>query len=159
MVFDFTMEIVAQEPDKSKVTMEVDVMGQKINILEIVNGDMGWSKNPINNEIEAMTKDKLVETKEQAYAHKVEMLVTLTEKEFKLAPLGDSKIGDTDVVGIRVSSAGHRDVSLYFDKKSSLLLKSETAVKDPMVGDKEIMQETLYGDAYSMSWARNTPVN
>ncbi len=146
MAFDFTMEIMAQEPDKSKVTMDIDVMGQKINVLEIVNGDMGWSKNPVGTEIEPMTKDKLAEAKEQAYAHRVESLVVLSEKGYKLAPLGESKVGENEVVGIRVSSAGHRDVSLYFDKKSNLLLKSETVVKDPMAGDKELMQETLYGD-------------
>ncbi|HEV8060747.1 MAG TPA: hypothetical protein VGP68_12780 [Gemmataceae bacterium] len=146
MVFDFTMEIMAQDPDKSKVTMDIDIMGQKINVLEIYNGDMGWSKNPITGQIEAFNKEKLAETKEQAYAHRVESLVALLGKEFKLTPLGESKIGENDAIGIRVSSEGHRDVSLYFDKTSNLLLKSETAAKDPMVGDKEFMQESFFSD-------------
>jgi len=63
-----------------------------------------------------------------------------------LTPLGESKVGDSDVIGIRVSSKGHRDVSLYFDKKTSLVLKSEFNVKDLMAGDKEIMQEVVYSD-------------
>jgi hypothetical protein len=146
MAFDFTMDLKVQEPDKSKFSMDLEIAGQKLNVAEVVNGDMGWTKSPATNQVEAMSKEQMAEHKEQSHSRRIESLIVLTGKEFKLAPLGESKIGDTDVVGIRVSSAGHRDVSLYFDKQSSLLLKSESMVKDPMLGDKEIAQESIYSD-------------
>jgi hypothetical protein len=146
MMFDFTMDLLAQEPDKSKFNMDVDVMGMKINIVQVVNGDMGWTKNPATNEFEAMSKEQMTEHKEQSYARRIESLLDLNKKEYTLAPLGESKLGDQDVIGIRVSSAGHRDVSLYFDKNTSLLAKAETRAKDVMMGDQEFTQETLYSD-------------
>src|SRR5262249_4827388 len=103
-------------------------------------------KNPISNQIEPLTKEQMTEHKEQSYTRKVESLLDLNKKEYKLAPLGESKVGDQDVIGIRVSSAGHRDVSLYFDKNTSLLVKAETKAKDPAMGDQEFNQETIYSD-------------
>ena len=37
-------------------------------------------------------------------------------------------------------------MSLFFDKKTGLLLKTETRSKDPMAGDNEYTAETLYDD-------------
>ncbi len=146
MAIDFTMDLMVQEPDKSKFSMDIAIMGQSFNVLQVVDGDKGWKKNPGMTEAEAMTKDELAEHKEQTYARTLENLLVLNDKKYKLTPLGDSKVGDADVVGIKISSEGHRDVSLYFDKQSNLLLKSETNSKDPMMGDKEFAQETIYSD-------------
>ena len=146
MTFDLTMDLLVQEPDKSKVSMDMDIMGQKINVVVVTNGDKGWQRISITNQTEVISKEQLAEYKEQSYAHRVEALTCLNEKQFKLASLGESKIGDVDVVGIKVSSSGHRDVSLYFDKKTNLLAKLETNSKDAMMGDKEFAQETLYSD-------------
>ena len=49
--------------------------------------------------------------------------------------------GDKAAVGLRISREGFRDVSLYFDKTSHLLLKSEINVKD---GGNEVLQEIYY---------------
>ena len=51
-----------------------------------------------------------------------------------------------DAVGVRVEHKGRRDVSLFFDKKTGLLLKTETRGKGPMAGDSEFTAETLYDD-------------
>jgi hypothetical protein len=146
MTLDMTMELMVQEPDKSKVTMDMDIMGQKINVIVVTTGDKGWQRISITNQTDDISKEQMAEYKEQAYAHRVEALTCLNEKQFKLTPLGDSKIGDADVVGIKVSSEGHRDVSLYFDKKTNLLAKTETNSKDAALGDKEFAQETFYSD-------------
>jgi hypothetical protein len=151
MAVDFTMDLFAQEPDKSKFSMDIAIMGQSFNVLQVVNGDKGWKKNPGMNEAEAMSKDEMAEHKEQTYARTIENLLTLNDKKYKLTSLGESKVGDADVVGIKVSSEGHRDVSLYFDKQSNLLVKSETNAKDPMMGDKEFAQESLFSDYKEVS--------
>jgi hypothetical protein len=145
-MFDFTMELKVQEPDKSNFKMDFEIAGMPFNVTQVVNGDMGWMRVPGNNEVVPLSKDQLAEEKEQSFGREIENLIGLNDKKYKLAPLGESKVGDNDVIGIRVSSQGHRDVSLYFDKQSHLLLKSETTAKDPMMGDKEFAQETLYSD-------------
>ena len=48
---------------------------------------------------------------------------------------------------MRVSREGHRDISLFFDAETALLLKSETIVRDLEGGsDKEVTQETFYSN-------------
>ena len=146
MTFDMTMDLMAQEPDKSKVSMDMDIMGQKINVIVVTNGDKGWQRISLTNQTDDISKEQLAEYKEQSYAHRVEALTCLNEKQFKFTPLGESKIGDVDVVGIKVSSTGHRDISLYFDKKTNLLAKLDTNSKDAALGDKEFAQETFFSD-------------
>ena len=46
---------------------------------------------------------------------------------------------------MKVSHKGHADVSLYFDKDTGMLVKSERKAKDPMAGT-DVQQENLYSD-------------
>src|SRR5207248_4525157 len=58
----------------------------------------------------------------------------------------EAKVEDHAAVGVRVAHQGHRDINLYFDKKSGLLLKTERIVKDETMGGKERTQTTLHHD-------------
>ena len=55
------------------------------------------------------------------------------------------KVGDRPAVGVKVAHKGHRDVNLFFDAKTGLLLKTERPAKDTMTG-KEFTQTTLHDD-------------
>ena len=68
----------------------------------------------------------------------------LKGKAFRLAPLGEVNIDKRPARGVWVSSKGHRDVNLYFDKETGLLVKTETRVKDD--NDQEVTEETFLGD-------------
>jgi hypothetical protein len=70
----------------------------------------------------------------------------LTNKGFTLAILGEMKVGDKETVGLQVSYKDRRDVNLYFDKKTGLLVKSETRSKDVMGGNQEFTAETFFSD-------------
>jgi hypothetical protein len=85
----------------------------------------------------------------------VALLTPLKKEGFKLAPLPEAKVEGRAAVGVRVSRKGHRDVSLYFDKESHLLLKSAMTVKSVEDGsNKELKQEILYGDYKDFGGAR-----
>src|SRR5262245_43078782 len=43
---DYTGEIVYQIPSQMKFGIEVDVMGQKFKVVQVLNGDKGWMKQP-----------------------------------------------------------------------------------------------------------------
>ena len=47
-----------------------------------------------------------------------------------LAAFGETKIGERTAVGIRVSRKQQKDVTLFFDKETHLLLKGETRSKE-----------------------------
>jgi hypothetical protein len=102
-----------------KKRMEIDNF-----ITIVVNGDMGWFGD------QEMNKDQLAEQKEDMYADWVMELYPLKEKGFTLATLGESKVGDKPVIGVKVSHEGRRDINLYFDKSSHLLAKMEHTMKE-----------------------------
>ena len=62
-----------------------------------------------------------------------------------LSPLGESKVNDRPVVGVKVAHKDHKDVKLFFDKANYLLLKVEMRVKD-QENDKEVTEEMIFSD-------------
>jgi outer membrane lipoprotein-sorting protein len=139
---DYTLESSTQPPDKIRNEIQGDAMGNKFSFIQVIQGDKGW--NSANGTTEELSEEQLKEGKENLYANWVAQLHPVTGKEFTLAPLGDVKVGDKEAVGVKVSSKGHRDISLIFDKKTGMLLKRETIVKDIMGGGNEVTEEVLF---------------
>ncbi|MCI0459184.1 MAG: hypothetical protein L0Z62_19685 [Gemmataceae bacterium] len=142
----FTGEWTVQGDDQMRFVIEGRVMDQNFKLVKILNGAKGWSR--LNDgKSQPMGKDELQEEKEQIYQNWVAMLIPLRDKRFKLATLGEVKVGKRAAVGVRVSREGRRDVNLYFAKDDGLLIKSEVTVKDIEGGGKELIQEELF-DGY-----------
>jgi len=132
-----------QGSDKQKIDGNVEVNGQKFPFTLVVAGDKGWMK--MGDEAKELDKDALAEAKENAYAGWVSTLAPLKDKAFTLATVGEAKVGERAALGVKVSRKGHRDIDLYFDKETGLLLKMETQVKKEG-SDQEVTEETLFGD-------------
>ena len=150
MDLDFTGDVAEQLPDKIRSEITLDIQGKQVKVVEVLNKGKGWYS--ADGKTMDMTKEMLAEAREQMNAGGVaQQLTPLKGKEFTLAPLGESKVGGAAAVGIRASRKGYRDVSLYFDKKSGLLLKTERRAKDVMQGDAEFTEETFYYDYKEVS--------
>jgi hypothetical protein len=138
---EFTQETSFMLPDKFKETVDMEVMGQKLHVVSVVNGtklfiDANGQEVPIEDKLKDVLKDAM-------YAMRVGRLVPLVkEKGFELASLGEVKVGDKPAVGVRVSSKGQKDISLFFDKETGLLAKVEHRTVDPMSGN-EITEERI----------------
>jgi hypothetical protein len=106
-----------------------------------------------------MGKDKLGEEREQKYAAwEASLLPLVQDKGFKLAPLGEARVGDRAAVGVKVSRDGRRDVKLYFDKATGLLARSEVTVKDVESGSgKDMLLEITY-DGYKDTGGARMPM-
>jgi hypothetical protein len=139
----YTGEVAVQLPSQSKQSVEADVGGQKFMMVTVVDGDKAWRKT--NGMLEELEKDAATEEKENLHASWVATLLPLKDAGFKLTSLGDSKVGDHEATGIKVAHEGHRDVKLYFDKNTGLLIKLEHRIKDMMSGE-EANQETIFSD-------------
>jgi hypothetical protein len=139
----FTGEFAAQGSDRLKLALEAEAGGQKFRLVHVLNGNQGWNK--VNEDTAEMDKEDLAEAKEQAYAGWVATLVPLQDRAFTLASLGEVHVDGRPALGVRVSSQGHRDVNLYFDKETSLLVKTETRVKDDASG-QEMTEEMFLTD-------------
>jgi outer membrane lipoprotein-sorting protein len=110
----------------------------------VLNGDKGWIKSM--GETKDMTAEQLEEQKREHQAGYVATLVPLKDKAYTLAALGEIKVGDRPAVGVKISHKDIRDVSLYFDKETNLLVRSEWRVKSQEQMGKEMTQEALYAD-------------
>src|SRR5215468_2351351 len=139
---DYTAEQSIQAPDKEHLEVTGEVMGQTFKYVRIINGNKGWTRTM--DTTKEMDKEELAEAKEELYAGRVTNLVDLKDKGFTLEPLGEVKVGKRDAVGVRVSHKGHRDVNLFFDKKTHLLLKSERRAK--VMDGGEVTAEEFYDD-------------
>jgi hypothetical protein len=142
---EFTTETSVQLPDRLRAEVHFKANGQEITFVQVFAADKGWIK--IGNMTEEMNKEMLAEAKEQMHATViVTQLVCLKDKDYKLSPLGEGKVGSRPAIGVRVERKGYRDVNLFFDKDKSLLLKMETRGKDVMQGGQEYTSTTLYDD-------------
>src|SRR5262249_24189574 len=117
MAIEFTGELSAQGMDQQKAVIDFEIGGQKFTIKNGLNRDKGWVK--LNDTVVEMDKEELANTREEAYAGWLQSLLPLKDEAFALAPLGEVMVDERPAVGIRVSHKDHKDVNLYFDKKTN----------------------------------------
>lgn len=130
---DFTLEVSVAPPEKFKTQMQMQIMGQNVNTVQVFNGKDFWMK------VNGMSLDNLLDDKakegikEQIYQERMANLVLLgDDKKLQLSPLGESTVEGKPVVGIRVSSEGHKDISLWFEKTTGLLTRLDAQTVDIM---------------------------
>jgi hypothetical protein len=138
----FTLEDTWQMPGqyKSVATLEL-IMGTKFTQIQVIDGDKGWIE--FNGKTQDMPKEAVAEMKEQKYAEDLDRLGFLKEKGYDLSMLEEIKISEKPALGILVKAKGHRDVKLYFDKDTGLLVKRVNTLNEP---DKEVVQEVFFSD-------------
>jgi hypothetical protein len=158
----YTEEVTIQNPDQLKSVVTVEVMGQSVPITTILNRDKGWIN--AQGQTKDMDEKLLGEMKESLYGMQVARFTALKEnkdKKFDVSLVGDDKVDGHDAVGIRVASKGHKDINLYFDKKTGLLTKMTRMALDPMTGqdvaEERIIQE--YQDIDGLKVAKKAVVN
>src|SRR5205807_850437 len=110
----------------------------------VVAGGKGWRK--VNGDGMVLEGDSLDEAKEEVYASWVSTIMPLKNKGFTITSLGDSKAENRELVGVKVAHKGHKDISLFFDKDSGLLIKTLRRAKDTQGSGDEVNQEMIYGD-------------
>ena len=108
----------------------------------VVTGSRGWLK--LNDRLAPLSKEHLAEEKERLYANWVATLAPLADKGFRLTLVKPGTAGEAP--GVKVSRAGHRDVLLFFARKSGLLVKRETTIKDLSVPGRTIREEVFFSD-------------
>jgi len=144
---DFVIEDIWQAPDRYLSTIEMHIGGQDVTIKQCLNGKEGWTS--VNDMVIDMPKKDFAEFKEQAYAESLERLGFLKDDSFKVDVLKEIKVNDKPAVGVVVMSKGHRDVKLYFDKDSGLLVKREHDVMNEGDKDEEgklVNQQVFFSD-------------
>jgi hypothetical protein len=132
-----------QEPDRIRVEIEGEFMGQKFKFINGLDKDKGWTL--MDEKVQDSSKEQVAETRETMHSGRMARLIGVNDKDCKLSAIGDSKVNDRPVVGVRIECKGYQDVSLFIDKETHQLVKMERRAKDVEM-NKEFTEETLYSD-------------
>ncbi len=126
-----TGEMAYQSPDQMRIQTTMEVDNRTMTFVGVLNGEKGWQS--INGQTRAVEGRELEEMRDGAHrSRRVRFLLPLLkEPEFTLSVLDDKEIIERPTTGVRVQSKGHRDIDLYFDKESGLLVATESQVVDP----------------------------
>jgi hypothetical protein len=143
---EFTGDMLYAPPDKMRMKMNMAIMGQKIAVEQVLNGKK--MKATMNGNAMPLDEDTADDLRDNFTEHELSQLVPLLdEKKFKIK-LGD----DVDVDGkaatavvVSGESLKDRDVTLYFDKTTNLVVKMKRKGKEPGTG-KEVTEETIISD-------------
>jgi hypothetical protein len=148
----FTGELIAQLPAQYKQSMQIEAVGIRLTVIRVLNGQQSWSReNEISQQDDKANHADLVQS---AYVDYVASLVPLLkDKGYSLSSVGEVQIEGQPTVGIRVVSKGQPDVTLYFDKVSGLLLKSEDRRRDTST-NKVVKHEEFFTDYQEVNPAR-----
>jgi hypothetical protein len=114
-------------------------MGKKIDVVTVFNGTKLWVSTM--GQTKEIDDEKILKAaKEEMQAEGAGSLVDYLKAPYELSALGEVKVKGADAIGIRVSKKDQKDINLFFDKKSGLVVKSESRTIDGMTGE-EITQE------------------
>jgi len=145
MTIPFEGEITTQGAEQLKMEFQMEIMGQKFTFLQAVNKDKGWMS--VMGMTQDLAGDQLANLQSEAYASHVESLVPLLldkDKTFALTLVGEAKVNGKPATGVKVACKNKKDINLYFDRETGLLVKSERRSLDP--SQTEVNAESFYSD-------------
>jgi hypothetical protein len=129
---DYADESSFMLPDKFKQTLEMEIMGMKFVMNALIVGDKVTVEANVAGMKIDLGDDATEGFKDVPHVLRVTQFVPLVKgKAYELSATGEDKVDGKPVVGVRVSAKDQKDVSLFFDKATGLMLKLEYRTKGP----------------------------
>ena len=141
---EYTGTLAYMLPDKFKMTIDTELMGQKLAVVQIGNGDkFKTTLNGKEQPLDDKTKDEL---RQGAASQEISMLYPLLDKERYTIKAGkDAKVGGVECATVVVDGKRTKTITLHFDKKTGLLHATVRKALAPGSGD-EVDEETVMTD-------------
>jgi hypothetical protein len=146
MSFDFTGKLTFNMPDRFKMEIDADIMGMKLHAVQIVKGEAIKSSITIGGMvIPADGDDEKEELKQTLAMQEAEQLITLLDaKRFTVKAADDEDVNGKKASVLLVKPmAAKKEVKMYFDKTSGLLVKTAHKGKSPD-GGGEVLEESYH---------------
>jgi hypothetical protein len=142
---NYAGDFAFQGPDQYRFAVTGDFDGMKITFVAVVSGGKAWeSAMGMTQEV---TAEKLEYMRDQVHSLSVtSLLPLLTDKAYTLATAGEKDVNGKKAALVKVTRDKKPPVTLYFDKTSGLLVKTDTKVKDEFQGWKEVPEEVYFDD-------------
>ena len=130
---EFSIEASMSRLDRTRMVVTINAGGQNNMATLVVNGDKMWSRDSVRDKTEEAPAE--VAPMMQSILLAIRAAATPANlgnnKALQLAHGGEAKVGDSDAVVLRISRKDRPDITLYYDKKTGLPLKSEVQIKEP----------------------------
>jgi hypothetical protein len=140
--FAYNHEWLFAAPDKFKDVGDSYYLGRKTVSVYATDGKVAWRLvEGRTEELQGVFADGY---KDEAHLMQVMRLVPLKGKEYELKAAGETKVDGKTAVGLLVRTRGQKDITLYFDAESGLLIKVERKVL--YGGEEEVQEERFYRD-------------
>jgi hypothetical protein len=117
--------------------------GKKFQFVLVFNGENGWVMD--DGLAKDLNEKLLAEVREEIHLLNVRRLTSLTNRSYDLTTLSSTQINNRPADGIRVAAKGFREISLYFDRASGLLVKLERHTVGPLK-NQAVVEERLFSD-------------
>ncbi len=130
-------------PGQFKNTVNLTQNGKKTSLVQILNGD----KASVSQDGQPMKLTDAVEAEMKETIHlerAVRLVPLLKDKAYDLTLLDEAKVNDQPAYVIKAAMKGQKDLLLFIDKETNLLVKTEHQHEDPKA-KKEVKQEEYYG--------------
>jgi hypothetical protein len=141
----FEVEILEfRGQSRAKLMLVSKTLGVNLQFSVVNNDDTWWIEQ--NGKVTELDKDALASHRVSQYVDRVTDLADLlTDKGFTFEPLAEVPVEGRPAHGVKVSSKDRPDVSLFFDKRTGLLVKY--GYRAPKPGEeKEVLHETVLSD-------------
>jgi hypothetical protein len=139
----FAGETTVQLPGQFKNVLHLTTPKGLVTLVQIVNGDKVLVT--IDGQPQKVDAPAMADIRETLQVTRATRLVPLlTDRSYELTTLPEIKVNDRPALGVRITARGRRELRLFFDRDTSLLVKSEHTT-DAGEG-KEVRQEIYYGD-------------
>jgi outer membrane lipoprotein-sorting protein len=139
---EYKGEFTIQFPDQTRSEIDTEFGSQAMRIVVVLNRDKGWMK--FGDQSQEMPDDQLKSQRDEVFANYLTTLTPLLNKDIKITVIPDAKVNDKPADGVSVTAKDHKEIKLYFDKDSHLLIKREMQSNDGMGND--VKQESFYSD-------------
>jgi outer membrane lipoprotein-sorting protein len=159
MKIDITGETSFQKPDKLRNSLSMNINNMNIDVVTVYDGKKMWV-NSQGTTKELDDEKTLREVKESLQVEGAGSLAEFLKPPYELNSLGETKVKGKDAIGIRISKKGQKDFSLFFDKKTNLIVKTEMRSIDP-VSKEEVTQEKFiigYQEKEGMKLAKRVEI-
>jgi hypothetical protein len=144
MDLTFTGKVVTALPDKLRLEIAAEVMGQKVDVVQVVNG--AKAKNTVNGMAIPLEDAQKDDMKAGLAAREAQTLVPLLDgKRFTLKAEKDADVDGKPAAVVLVNGQGLKDAKFFFDKKTGLLAKVERKGLAPG-GSGEVASESVLSD-------------
>jgi hypothetical protein len=140
--FSYNHEWLFLAPDKFKDVGDAYYLGQRIDATYATDGKVSWHHS--NGQTQELEGEFGEWYKHEAHLMQVLRLVPLKEKGYELKAAGETKVDGKTAFGLLVRKAGQKDITLFFDAQSTLLVKTEREVTGS--SGLPVKEESFYQD-------------